>query len=44
MVRNVTTPLRAYIDKDGNYVVRNDGDGSIVQISDKFDPNWRSPW
>jgi len=34
----------AYIDKDGNYVVRNDVDGTIVQISDKFNPNWKAPW
>lgn len=33
-------PATAYFDKDGNYVVRNDTNGNIVQVSDKNDPNW----
>jgi len=35
-------PATAYIDKDGHYVVRNDNSGQIVQVSDRFDPNWIS--
>lgn len=34
----------AYIKKDGAYVVRNDKTGDVVQISDKNDPNWKSPF
>lgn len=34
----------AYISEDWNYVVVNDKDNTIVQISDKLDPNWKSPF
>ncbi len=34
----------AYINKDGSYVVRNDRTGDIVQVSDRTDPNWKSPF
>jgi len=34
----------AYIDKDGSYVVRNDKDGTIIQVSDRNDPDWKSPF
>ncbi len=37
-------PATAYIAKDGSCVVRNDKNGAIVQISDRTDPKWRSPW
>lgn len=37
-------PATAYIDAAGNYVVRNDVTGDIVQVSDRFDPNWISPF
>jgi len=37
-------PATAYVDKSGNYVVRNDVDGTIVQVSDKFDLSWIKPW
>jgi filamentous hemagglutinin len=37
-------PATAYIDKDGNYVVRNDRTGDIVQLSNRNDPNWKSPF
>lgn len=36
-------PATAYFDKDGNYVVRNNKTGDIVQISDKTDPEWKIP-
>lgn len=34
----------AYINSDGSYVVINDRTGDIVQISNKNDPNWKSPF
>ncbi len=34
----------AYIDKSGHYVVKNDRTGDIVQVSNKKDPNWGSPF
>ncbi len=37
-------PATAYINKDGSYVVRNNKTGDIVQVSDRTDPNWKSPW
>ncbi len=37
-------PATAYINSDDSYVVRNDVDGDIVQVSDRTDPNWRSPF
>ena len=37
-------PATAYIDSDGNYVVVNDISGDIVQISDKNDADWQSPF
>jgi filamentous hemagglutinin len=37
-------PATAYIDKNGNYVVRNNETGDIVQVSDRNDPNWKSPF
>jgi hypothetical protein len=36
-------PATAYFDDDGNYVVVNDTDNTIVQISDKLDPDWIIP-
>lgn len=37
-------PATAYIDNNGAYVVRNDVTGEIVQISNRNDPNWQSPF
>lgn len=37
-------PATAYYNKKGGYVVRNDKDGTIVQISNRNDPSWRAPW
>jgi len=37
-------PATAYINEDGSYVVRNDNTGDIVQISDKTDLDWKSPF
>ncbi len=37
-------PATAYINEDGSYVVRNDRTGDIVQISDRTDPGWKSPF
>ncbi|WP_246783162.1 MafB family polymorphic toxin [Wohlfahrtiimonas chitiniclastica] len=37
-------PATAYIDSNGAYVVRNDKTGAIVQVSNKNDPNWVSPF
>jgi hypothetical protein len=34
----------AYYDKNGNYVVRNDRTGEIIQVSDRNDPNWVDPF
>lgn len=34
-------PATMYFDKDGNYVVRNDRTGDIVQVSNKNDPTWK---
>ena len=36
-------PATAYLRKDGHYVVVNDTNGDIVQISDRTRP-WRSPF
>jgi RHS repeat-associated protein len=37
-------PATAFINREGAYVVRNDLSGDIVQISNRLDPNWKSPW
>jgi RHS repeat-associated protein len=37
-------PATAYVNKDGSYVVRNNKSGDIVQISNRNDPNWKSPF
>ncbi|WAP70961.1 colicin E5-related ribonuclease [Jiella pelagia] len=37
-------PATAYINRDGSYVVRNDATGDIVQISDRTNPSWSSPF
>ncbi len=37
-------PATAYYDADGNYVIKNDVTGDIVQVSDKTDPDWKAPW
>ena len=37
-------PATAYIRTDGSYVVRNDITGDIVQVSNRNDPDWQSPF
>ena len=39
---NVATgnPATAYFNKDGSYVVIDDITHEVVQVSDRFDPNW----
>lgn len=37
-------PATAYIRADGHYVVRNNLTDEIIQISNRFDPNWKAPW
>jgi len=37
-------PATAYLNQDGSYVVRNDNTGDIVQVSNRKDPNWKSPF
>jgi RHS repeat-associated protein len=37
-------PATVFYSKRGGYVVRNDRTGDIVQISDRLDPNWKTPW
>ena len=37
-------PAKAYIREDGHYIVRNEVDGTIVQISNRQKPNWKSPF
>ena len=37
-------PAIAYIREDGHYVVRNDNDGTIVQISNRNATDWKSPF
>jgi filamentous hemagglutinin len=40
----MNAPATAYINEDGSYVVRNDQTGEIVQVSDRNNPNWKSPF
>jgi hypothetical protein len=37
-------PATAFINQKGHYVVRNDVTGDVVQVSNKFDINWVSPF
>jgi Colicin E5 ribonuclease domain len=37
-------PAKAYIREDGHYIVRNEVDGTVVQISNRHKPNWKSPF
>lgn len=37
-------PATAYVRDDGSYVVRNDVDGTVVQVSDRNNPNWQNPF
>lgn len=37
-------PATAYIDEDGSYVVQNDETGDIVQVSDRSNSGWLSPF
>ena len=40
----IDAPATVYIHADGNYVVRNDTTGDIVQISDRHNPAWKAPF
>ncbi|OLF75149.1 hypothetical protein AWH60_11025 [Pseudoalteromonas haloplanktis] len=37
-------PATAYFREDGHYVVRNNNDGTIVQISNRNKADWKSPF
>ncbi len=37
-------PATVSIRTDGSYVVRNDRTEDIVQVSDRNDPDWQSPF
>lgn len=37
-------PAIAYINPDGSYVIRNSMTMQIVQVSDRYNPNWKSPF
>lgn len=37
-------PATAFYHQSGGYVVRNDVNGKIVQVSDIFDQDWKAPW
>jgi RHS repeat-associated protein len=37
-------PATAYINQDGSYVVRNNRSGDVVQVSNRNDPSWKSPF
>lgn len=40
---NMNEDATVYYDETGNYVVRNDRTGEIIQVSDRTDPNWVDP-
>ncbi|MES1189699.1 MAG: colicin E5-related ribonuclease [Steroidobacter sp.] len=40
----MNAPATAFYGRSGGYVVRNDATGDIVQVSDRYDQNWRAPW
>ncbi len=37
-------PATAYVNADGSYVVVNNKDGTVVQISNRNNSNWKAPW
>jgi len=37
-------PATAYINQDNSIVIRNDNTGTVVQISNRNDSNWKSPF
>ena len=37
-------PAKAYVREDGHYVIRNEVDSTIVQISNRYRLNWKSPF
>lgn len=37
-------PATAYVNSDGSYVIRNDLDGTIVQVSNRNNPGWLNPF
>ncbi|WP_421746651.1 colicin E5-related ribonuclease [Burkholderia vietnamiensis] len=37
-------PATAYVNADGSYVVVNDKNGTVVQVSNRNNPNWKAPW
>ena len=40
----VDDPATAYINRNGDYVIRNDRTGDVVQVSNRHDLNWAAPW
>ncbi|WP_157958554.1 colicin E5-related ribonuclease [Salinicola sp. CPA57] len=42
--KRLNDPATGYITKDGSYVVQNDRTGAIVQISNRNNKKWNSPW
>jgi Colicin E5 ribonuclease domain len=42
--KRMSDPATAYYSRNGGYVVRNDVNGDIVQISNRNNPNWSAPW
>lgn len=40
----MSDPATAYINSDGSYVVRNNRTGDLVQVSNRNNPNWKSPF
>ena len=40
----INQPATVYIRADGNYVIRNDITGDIVQISDCYNTDWQAPF
>jgi hypothetical protein len=41
---NMDDPATGYISRRGGYVVRNNRTGDVVQVSNRTDAGWRSPW
>jgi RHS repeat-associated protein len=40
----VNDPATAYINRQGHYVIRNNRTGDVVQVSNRHDLDWVSPW
>lgn len=42
--KQLDAPATAYVDAGGNYVVRNNETGDVVQVSNRHDPDWQAPF